>query len=121
MASGERYFEDLIARFLLSNPHRTTLLLQPEVTVLRQGEGDPRLPHPLVAQYPTTAVLFQNVVQRTVRLALGWSWQLGGVSITGNGGVHVLKNSGHTQGVSKTEWVGSIGVTYRVHHQDVLP
>ncbi len=30
VATSEHYFEDLIARFLLSNPHRTTLLLQPD-------------------------------------------------------------------------------------------
>jgi len=100
---------------------RPTLLLEPEVTVLRQGEGDPRLPHPLVPQYAGTPVILSGVVQRTVRLAFGWSWQLGGVNITGNGGVHLLQNAGHAQNVSKTEWVGSIGVTYRVHHQDVLP
>lgn len=30
VASGERYFEDLIARHLLDNPHRTTLALKPD-------------------------------------------------------------------------------------------
>src|SRR6266480_52345 len=29
-----------------------SLLLQPELTLLRQGEGDPRQPHPLVTDYP---------------------------------------------------------------------
>ena len=67
------------------------------------------------------AVLFQDVVERTLRLALGGSWQLGGVSVTGNGGVHLVHNAGHVTGASKTQWVGSIGLTYRIHHQDVLP
>src|SRR2546427_8657930 len=43
---------------------RPTLLVEPEVTVLRQGEGDPRLPHPLVPQYPTTAVLLRSEERR---------------------------------------------------------
>ncbi len=30
LATGERYFEDLIGRFLLANPHRTTLILRPD-------------------------------------------------------------------------------------------
>lgn len=30
LAAGERYFEGLIADFLLNNPHRTTVLLEPE-------------------------------------------------------------------------------------------
>jgi hypothetical protein len=100
---------------------RPALLVEPEVTVLRQGQGDPHLLHPLVAQYPTTSVLFQGVVERIVRLALGGSWQLGAVSLTGNGGVHLLHNANHVSGASKTEVVGSLGITYRFHHQDALP
>jgi hypothetical protein len=100
---------------------RPALALVPEVTVLRQGEGDPRLPQPLSPQYPSTPVLFQDVVARTVRLALGGSWQRGGVSVTGNGGVHLVHNAGHVPGASQTQWVGSIAVTYRFHHHDVLP
>lgn len=100
---------------------RPALALEPEMTVLRQGEGDPHLPHPLPAQYATSAVLFQGVITRTIRLALGGTWQAGNVSVTGNGGVHLITNAGHVTGVSQTQWVGSIGVTYRIHHQDVLP
>jgi len=100
---------------------RPGLLLEPELTLLRQGEGDPRLPHPLVPAYPSTATLFQGVVERTVRLALGGSWQLGGFQLTGNGGVHLIHNAGHVRGTSDTRWVGSLGVTYRVVYQNALP
>ncbi|HTD76172.1 MAG TPA: hypothetical protein VK898_00950, partial [Chloroflexota bacterium] len=100
---------------------RPGLLLEPELTLLRQGEGDPRLPHPLVPAYPSTATLFQGVVERTVRLALGGSWQLGGFQLTGNGGVHLIHNAGHVRGTSDTRWVGSLGVTYRVFYQNALP
>src|SRR6059036_1406908 len=66
-----------------------SLLLQPEVTLLRQGEGDPRLPHPLLAAYPATATFLQGVVQRTLRLALTGSYapheRLG---LTFDAGVH---------------------------------
>src|SRR5438067_12471041 len=48
---------------------RAGLLLTPEITYLRQGEGDPRLPHPDVSAYPTTPVIFAGVVERTLRLA----------------------------------------------------
>ena len=100
---------------------RPALALEPEVTLLRQGEGDPRLPHPLPPQYPSSAVLFQGVVERTVRLALGARWEQGSMSVTGNGGVHLIHNAAHVPGATQTQWVGSIGVTYRIHHQDVLP
>ncbi len=98
-----------------------TLLLEPELTVLRQGQGDPHEPHPLVPQYAATAVLFQGIVQRTVRVALGASWQLGGLSVVGNGGVHFTSNAGHIVGASSTQFVGSIGLTYRLHHDAPLP
>jgi hypothetical protein len=100
---------------------RPSLLLEPELTLLRQGEGDPRLPHPLAPQYPATAVLFQGVVERIVRVAVGASWQLGSVSVAGNAGVHFVSNLDHVTGISKTEFVGAIGVTYHVHHQNLLP
>src|SRR2546429_8459872 len=43
-------------------------LLTPEGTYLRQGEGDPRLPHPVVSAHPTTPTIFQRVVERTARV-----------------------------------------------------
>ena len=97
------------------------LLIEPEATLLRQGEGDPRLPYPAIADFPTTAVLLQGVVQRTIRLALGGRWQRGGLSLTGNGGVHFLDNFDHVSGSSKTEWVGSVSLTIRLHHEGPLP
>jgi hypothetical protein len=97
------------------------LLLEPEVTVLRQGEGDPHLLQPPFAQYATTPVLFQGVVERIVRLALGACWTVGGTSVVANAGIHVLQNADHVTGASKSEFVGSLGVTYRFHHQDAIP
>jgi len=63
--------------------------------VVRQGEGDPRLPHPLPPAYPATPTLFQGVVQRVVRFAVGGSWQHHGLSVTGSGGVHLIHSAGH--------------------------
>jgi hypothetical protein len=99
---------------------RSGVLLEPELTVLRQGEGDPRLPHPLVPDLPTTATIFQGVVQRTIRLALGGSWQRAGWGVVANGGVHFVHNAGHVTGASATHFVGSVGLTYRVHYEHAL-
>ncbi len=96
------------------------VLLEPELTLLRQGEGDPRLPHPLVPDLPTTATIFQGVVQRTIRLALGGSWQRAGWSVVANAGVHFVHNDGHVAGSSATHFVGSIGLTYRVRYEHAL-
>lgn len=42
LASGERYFENLIARFLLDNPHRSTVLLEPEPGLREKLEAEER-------------------------------------------------------------------------------
>ena len=96
-------------------------LLEPELTLLRQGEGDPRLPHPLVPDYPTTATIFQGVVERTIRVALGGSWQRAGWGVMANGGVHFVHNAGHVTGASATHFVGSVGLTFRFHTEHTVP
>src|SRR6185312_2052600 len=45
------------------------MLIEPEVTLLRQGQGDFRSPYPTVAQFDSTPTLFAGVVTRTLRLA----------------------------------------------------
>jgi len=88
---------------------------------VRQGEGDPRLPHPLVPDYPTTATIFQGVVERTIRVALGGSWQRAGWGVMANGGVHFVHNAGHVTGASATHFVGSVGLTFRFHTEHTVP
>ncbi|MGH7615559.1 MAG: hypothetical protein ACREMW_16140 [Gemmatimonadales bacterium] len=97
------------------------VLLEPEVTLVRQGEGDPRLPHPLPAAYPATATLFEGVVQRTLRLALGAQWSAGPLHWSANGGVHATTNDGHVQGQSRTRFVGSMSVSWRFRGEGALP
>ncbi len=97
------------------------VLLEPEVTLVRQGEGDPRLPHPLPAAYPTTATLLEGVVQRTLRLALGAQWQAGPLHWSANGGVHAVSNDGHVRGQSRTRFVGSMSLSWRLRGEGVLP
>jgi hypothetical protein len=99
-----------------------SLLLQPELTLLRQGEGDPRLPHPLPAAYPTTATFLQGVVEHTLRLALSGSYaphdRLG---LTFDAGVHHITNFQHLSGDKQTRFVGSVGLSYRFGWEGVLP
>jgi hypothetical protein len=97
------------------------VLLSPEVTLLRQGEGDPRLAHPDPTAYPTTATLFQGVVERTWRLALGVDWRGGPLTLSGNGGVHLVSNDGHVRGQRATRFVGRVGVTWRWKRESLLP
>lgn len=97
------------------------VLLEPEVTLLRQGEGDPRLTYPPIAAYPTTPVIFQGIVERTIRLALGGSLERRGWGVVANGGVHLVHNAGHVTGATATHFVGSLGLTVRLHTESSLP
>jgi hypothetical protein len=98
------------------------LLVQPEVTLLRQGEGDPRLPHPLVAAYPTTATIFQGVVERTFRLALAGSYAPSErFGFTFGAGLHHVTNFQHVVGDTRTRFIGSVGLSYRFGWEGALP
>jgi len=99
-----------------------SLLVQPEVTLLRQGEGDPRLPHPLPAAYPTTPTMFQGVVERTLRVALSGSYAASErLGLTFGAGVHHIANFQHLTGDTRTRFVGSVAVSYRFGWAGALP
>ncbi len=92
------------------------VLLESEVTVLRQGQGDFRRPYPTVAQYASTPTLFAGTVTRTIRLALGGSAEHGRWTLTGNGGVHLIHN-----GPEQTRWVGTVQLTWRTKKEGRIP
>jgi hypothetical protein len=97
------------------------VLLTPEATLLRQGQGDFRLPYPAVAAYDSTSTFLAGIVERTVRLALGAQWHGGGWSLVADGGAHLIHNAGHVVGRNDTQWVGSVAVTRRLHWESVVP
>ena len=97
------------------------VLVQPEATLLRQGQGDFRQPYPPVSAYGTTPTLFAGVVERTLRVAIGGTWQYGAWGLVGNGGVHFRHNADHVTGVSDTKWVGELTLSYRFHLQGAVP
>src|SRR5256712_6437932 len=101
---------------------RSGALLEPELTLLRQGEGDPRLPHPLVPDYPTTAGFLQGVVERTVRVALSGSYApVARFGLRFDGGVHRISNYLHMSGQRRTQVVRSLSNAYRFSTQGALP
>jgi hypothetical protein len=92
------------------------VLLEPEVTLLRQGQGDFRLPYPTVAQYDSTPTLFAGTVTRTVRLALAGRVAHGRWMLSGNGGVHLIHN-----GPAATRWVGTIALQWKTKKEGQIP
>jgi hypothetical protein len=97
------------------------VLVQPEITLLRQGEGDLHLPHPTVSAYPSTPAFLAGVVERTLRLAAGGHAAHGRWVLSADGGVHLISNAGHMSGVSKTRWVGSIALQWRTKKEGRIP
>lgn len=91
------------------------VLLTPELTLLRQGEGDPRLPFPPVAAFPDTPILHAGTVEHTWRAALlvaaALPWRVG---IEGNVGVHRITNTGHVAGETTTDVVASATLRYHL-------
>jgi hypothetical protein len=98
------------------------LLLAPELTLVRQGEGDPRLPHPPVSAYPATATIFQGVVERTWRVAVAGTYAPGaGFGVTCDAGLHRIMNFQHVPGAVRTRAAGRVAVSYRFRWQGTLP
>src|SRR5207248_8669362 len=91
---------------------RAGLLLTPEVALLRQGEGDPRLPHPAVSAYPTTPTIFQGVVEHTLRVAISGNYApIVRFGFAFGAGQHHVTNFQHSSGDTRTRFVGSVGVS----------
>ena len=103
------------ATFLATFVPLPGVLLEPEITWLRQGEGDFRLPFPTAAEYATTPTIFAGIVERTWRAALRASVHVPlDLTIEGDAGVHFLANAQHVQGAKQTDFVGSLIVRFGV-------
>ena len=96
-------------------------LLTPEVTLLRQGEGDLHLAHPPVTAYDSTPAFLSGVVTRTIRLAVSGRLSAGAWTLAGDGGVHLISNAGHVTGARDTRWVGRVGIEWRYRRESLIP
>ena len=96
-------------------------LLAPELTLVRQGQGDFHLTYPTVAQYGSTATFLSGTPERIVRLALGGSLDRDRWGVSGNAGVHFVHDLGHLVGSDATRFVGTLTVQYRLGGRSALP
>src|SRR5204862_7301433 len=98
------------------------LLLASELTVLRQGEGDPPLPHPAIAAYPPPPTIFQGTVERTLRAAVSGDHSAGPhVAVTFHAGAHRTSNFQHLAGDTRTRFEGRAALSYRFATTGGLP
>ncbi len=122
LGTGRNFADYDQVTFTLGLLPRAGLLVAPELTLLRQGEGDPRLPHPLISAYPTTATFLQGVVERTLRVALSGSYAPGvRFGLRFDAGMHRINNYLHLTGQTRTKFVGSVAVSYRFSRGGALP
>lgn len=97
------------------------ILAGPELTLLRQGEGDFRLPYPPTADYGTTPTFLAGVVERTVRAAVVARFDRRRVGARTDVALHFVTNAGHVTGVTDTRFVGSVAFEYRFTWSHPLP
>ena len=89
------------------------VLLSPEITVLRQGEGDLRRPFPPASLNAVTPTLFDGVVETTWRFALGGEmFHRNGLRLSFNAGVHHVRDAGHVDGATSTDLVARFHLRY---------
>jgi len=98
----------------------TLFTVTPEVTLLRQGEGDFRQPFPLPPA-PDHPFIFEGVIEDTWRTAVRLTATLlDHLDVSGHAGVHFIRNSGHVAGEGRTVFVGGFSVHARLGRRAAL-
>jgi hypothetical protein len=87
--------------------------IRPELSLLRQGEGDLRLPFPPPESYPDLATIHTGVVEKTFRAALlAEIPHPSGLQLSFDAGIHRIVDYQHVPGASETRFVGSARLRY---------
>lgn len=95
----------------LSLPIARDWMVEPEVTLLRQGEGRIGDPWPTGTAAGDTPFLHIGVTERTWRGAVAVSGRRGAVSLKGSAGIQQVQNAAHQRGESRTEFAGRLQAT----------
>jgi hypothetical protein len=107
--------------FSVSVPLGGRWLATPDLTVLRQGEGDIEDPFPATpAETGQTPQIFIGVVERTFRLGLGIQGRQGPLDVQANAGLHHIVNWRHEEGRTTNRFEARIQATLGLRRQGVL-
>jgi hypothetical protein len=117
-----RNFDDMDQLTLtVGVPHGTRWLLTPELTLLRQGEGEINAPFPATPEEAgLLPQLFIGVVERTWRAAIDLSGTQGPLDLHLNAGFHHVVNADHQEGRTVDRFEGRLQATLGISHQGVL-
>ncbi|HKP28172.1 MAG TPA: hypothetical protein VJU15_02175 [Gemmatimonadales bacterium] len=109
---GRNFADQVQATLAFGVPVEGVWLVTPEITWLKQGEGNLRTPFPTGADLAATPTFFIGTPTRTWRFGLGVSGQKGALGLKGSGGLHAISNDGHVEGSSTTRFEGRIQLTF---------
>jgi hypothetical protein len=117
-----RNFDDMDqATVTATLPVGVRWLLTPELTLLRQGEGQLTDPFPnssgAAGDIPQ---LFIGVVERTWRAAVGVSGRQGPLDLRASGGLHHVVNADHQEGRTVNRFEGRLQVTLGISRGGAL-
>ena len=117
-----RNFDDMDQlTFRVSLPYRSRWLLAPELTLLRQGEGEINDPFPATdAEAGALPQIFIGVVERTWRAAVDLSGRQGPLDLHLNAGFHHVVNAGHEEGRIVNRFEGRLEATLGISARGVL-
>jgi hypothetical protein len=117
-----RNFDDMDQLTLtVSLPYRDRWLLMPELTLLRQGEGDINDPFPATPEEAgALPQLFIGVVERTWRAALDLRGRQGPLDLHLNAGLHHVVNADHEEGRTVNRFEGRLEATLGISARGVL-
>ncbi len=117
-----RNFDDMDqASLTVGVPGGTRWLLTPELTLLRQGQGDINAPFPASGtQAGDVPGLFIGVVERTWRAALGLRGRQGPLDLHLNAGVHHVVNADHREGRTVNRFEGRLQATLGFSRRGVV-
>ena len=105
----------------VSLPYATRWLVMPELTLLRQGEGDISDPFPAnnveAGQLPQ---IFIGVVERTWRAAVDLRGRQGPLDLHLNAGFHHVVNADHEEGRTVNRFEGRLQATLGLGARGVL-
>jgi hypothetical protein len=117
-----RNFDDMDqASLTVGVPVLARWLVTPELTLLRQGEGDLNDPFPATdLEAVATPSLFIGVVERTWRAAVDLRGGAGPLELRLNAGLHHVVNQAHVEGRTVNRFEGRLQATLGLGRQGVL-
>lgn len=120
---GRNFADNDEARIQLSVPLKQHLLLLPDLTLLRQGQGMIDAPYPPSGSTAlgSTPELFIGTVEKTWRAGLGLQGAVGPVEVTADGGYHHIVNADHVAGRTRNRFEARLLLTVGFTSEGALP